>query len=82
VLTQSAMFDTYAYSDPDEFSPGRNFYHNFNFGFATHDCLGKYVGMEMLPEMVRQVMLRTDIKADGPIDFKDGPFPEELDLSW
>ena len=82
VLTQSAMFDPYAYTDPDEFKPGRNFYHNFNFGFASHDCLGKYVGMEMLPEMVRQVILRTDIKADGPIDYKDGPFPEELNLSW
>lgn len=82
VLTQSAMFDPYAYTDPDTFSPGRNFYHNFNFGFASHDCLGKYVGMEMLPEMVRQVMLRTNIKADGPMNFKDGPFPEELNLSW
>lgn len=82
VLTQSAMFDPYAYDTPDKFIPGRNWYHNFNFGFASHDCLGKYVGMEMLPEMVRQVMLRTDIKSDGPIDYKDGPFPEELNLSW
>jgi cytochrome P450 len=82
LLTQSAMFDPYAYDDPDTFKPGRNFYHNFNFGFASHDCLGKYIGMEMLPEMVRQVMLRTHIQSDGPIDFKDGPFPEALNLSW
>ncbi len=82
VLTQSAMFDTYAYDKPDDFNPDRTIYHNFNFGFASHDCLGKYVGMEMLPEMVRQVMLRTNIKSDGPINFKDGPFPEELNLSW
>jgi cytochrome P450 len=82
VLTQSAMFDTYAYENPEDFNPDRNFYHNFNFGFASHDCLGKYVGMEMLPEMVRQVVLRTDVKSDGPIDFKDGPFPEELNISW
>ena len=82
VLTQSAMFDPYANSDPDKFQPGRNLYHNFNFGFASHDCLGKYVGMEMLPEMVRQVMLRTHISKEGPIDFKDGPFPEEFNLSW
>lgn len=82
VLTQSAMFDTYAYSDPDTFNPDRNFYHNFNFGFGPHECLGLYVGMEMIPEMVRQVVLRPRIKADGPIDYKDGPFPEELNLSW
>jgi cytochrome P450 len=82
VLTQSAMFDPYSYEDADNFEPGRNFYHNFNFGFASHDCLGKYVGMEMIPEMVRQVVLRTNIKSDGPIDYKDGPFPEALNLSW
>jgi len=81
-LTQSAMFDTYAYENPDEFNADRNWYHNFNFGFASHDCLGKYVGMAMIPEMVRQVMLRTDIQAISPMNYKDGPFPEEYDLSW
>jgi len=82
VLTQSAMFDPYAYGNPDEFDPDRNWYHNFNFGFASHECLGKYVGMVMIPEMVRQVMRRPDVKLDGPIDYKDGPFPEALELSW
>jgi len=82
VLTQSAMFDPYAYTDPDTFNPDRNFYHNFNFGYGPHECLGLYVGMELIPEMVRQVVLRPKIKADAPIDYKDGPFPEELNLSW
>jgi len=81
-LTQSAMFDTYAYDNPDEFNADRNWYHNFNYGFASHDCLGKYVGMAMIPEMVRQVMLRTDIQATSPMDYKEGPFPEEYNLSW
>lgn len=81
-LTQSAMFDPYAYENPDEFNPGRNWYHNFNFGFASHDCLGKYIGMAMIPEMVRQVMLRTDIQATSPMNYKEGPFPEEYNLSW
>jgi len=81
-LTQSAMFDPYAYENPDEFNPGRNWYHNFNFGFASHDCLGKYIGMAMIPEMVRQVMLRTDLQATSPMNYKDGPFPEEYELSW
>jgi len=81
-LTQSAMFDPYAYSNPDEFNPDRNWYHNFNFGFASHECLGKYVGMVMIPEMVRQVLLRDDIHAASPMDFKDGPFPEDYQLAW
>ncbi|MCJ8312818.1 MAG: cytochrome P450 [Saccharospirillaceae bacterium] len=81
-LTQSAMFDEYSYENPEEFDSNRNWYHNFNFGFASHDCLGKYVGMAMIPEMVRQVLMRNDIKATGKMDYKDGPFPEEYNLTW
>ncbi|EGG94279.1 hypothetical protein IMCC1989_123 [gamma proteobacterium IMCC1989] len=81
-LTQSAMFDTYAYDNPDDFNPDRNWYHNFNYGFASHDCLGKYVGMAMIPEMVRQIMLRDDLKAVLDMDYEDGPFPEKYELSW
>lgn len=82
VLTQSAMFDDFANTNPDEFNPDRTFYHNFNFGFGPHDCLGKYVGMEMIPEMVRQVLLLPNLRAAVPIDFKDGPFPESYSLVW
>jgi len=81
-LTQSAMFDTYANENPDDFNPDRNWYHNFNYGFASHDCLGKYVGMAMIPEMVRQIMLRDDIQAVSAMDYEDGPFPEKYELSW
>ena len=31
--------------------------------------------MVMIPEMVRQVLIRQDIKAKAAIDYKDGPFP-------
>ncbi len=82
VLTQSAMFDDFANTNPDEFNPDRTFYHNFNFGFGPHDCLGKYVGMEMIPEMVRQVLLLPQLRATAPIDFKNGPFPESYSLVW
>lgn len=81
-LTQSAMFDPKAFENPDEFIAGRNWYHYFHFGFGSHDCLGKYVGMVMIPEMVRQILARPGIKAHGKIDFKSGPFPEQYALSW
>jgi cytochrome P450 len=95
LISQSAMFDSYAYDKPDVFNPNRNWYHNFNFGFGSHECLGKYVGMVLIPEMVRQVMLRDNIMAkgkiertngalygDGPGAGTDGPFPEKLNLTW
>jgi cytochrome P450 len=80
--TQSAMFDSRAFENPDEFNPHRNWYHYFHFGFGSHECLGLYVGMVMIPEMVRQVLLRNNVCATGSIDYKSGPFPEEYHLSW
>jgi cytochrome P450 len=95
LMTQSAMFDPYAYENADKYDPNRNWYHHFNFGFGSHECLGKYVGMVLIPEMVRQVMLRDNIAGKGKISRKngalygngpgggaDGPFPEEYNLEW
>ncbi len=89
LLTHSAMFDPYAYENPDEFNPDRTFYHNFNLGFGSHQCLGRYIGMEMIPEMVRWVVLLDDLKSDGNISYRtdlfpnrDGPFPEKYQVTW
>jgi cytochrome P450 len=81
-LTQSAMFDRTAFERPEEFNGNRNWYHYFHFGFGSHECLGKYVGMVMIPEMVRQILLLPGIQSNGPIDYEDGPFPERYQLSW
>ena len=81
-LTQSAMFDPYAYENPEQFIPERTLYHNFTFGFASHDCLGKYIGIEMIPEMVRQVMRLPNLSATDKINYKGGPFPEEYIIQW
>jgi cytochrome P450 len=80
--TQSAMFDDRAFENPDQFVAGRNWYHYFHFGFGSHECLGKYVGMVMIPEMVRQILLRPGMKANGAIDYQGGHLPERYDLSW
>jgi cytochrome P450 len=81
-VTQSAMFDTKAFEKPDEFIPGRNWYHYFHFGFGSHECLGRYVGMVMIPEMVRQIMQRPGLRANSRIDYQGGHLPEKYDLSW
>jgi cytochrome P450 len=81
-VTQSAMFDPRAFDRPDEFLADRNWSRTFHFGFGSHECLGRYVGMVMIPEMVRQVLLRPGLKAQGAIDYKEGPFPEAYRLTW
>ena len=81
-VTLSAMFDERAFDSPDNFIPQRNWYNYFHFGFGNHECLGRYVGMVMIPEMVRQVLLKQDIEQKSSMDFKSGPFPESYLLSW
>jgi cytochrome P450 len=81
-VTLSASFDDRAFESPDEFIPQRNYYNYCHFGFGSHECLGRYVGGVMIPEMVRQVLLRQNVAAKAPIDYKSGPFPEQYDLSW
>jgi cytochrome P450 len=80
-LTQSAMFDEKAFADPVEFRPGRDWYHYFTFGYGAHECLGKYVGMVMIPEIVRQVLLLPGLKADGNIVY-DGHMPKTYAIDW
>jgi cytochrome P450 len=81
-VTLSAMFDERAFESPEKFMPQRNWYNYFHFGFGNHECLGRYVGMVMIPEMVRQVLLKKGIESQGNIDYKSGPFPESYNLSW
>ncbi|HYP04749.1 MAG TPA: cytochrome P450 [Bryobacteraceae bacterium] len=80
-LTQSAMFDEKAFDDPEEFRAGRNWYHYFTFGYGAHECLGKYVGMVMIPEIVRQILLQPGLQASGSIVY-DGHMPKSYELTW
>ena len=82
LLTQSAMFDARAFENPDQFLPRRNWYHYFHFGFGSHECLGKYIGMVMIPEMVRQIVRRPNLTAHGRIDYEGGSLPQHYAVSW
>jgi cytochrome P450 len=81
-VTQSAMFDPRAFEEPDRFIPGRNWYRYFHFGFGSHECLGRYVGMVMIPEMVRQIIRQPGLEAAGPIDYQGGHLPQMFNLRW
>jgi cytochrome P450 len=81
-LTQSAMFDPRAFENPEDFVPQRNWYHYFHFGFGSHECLGKYIGMVMIPEMVRQIVRRPNLAAQGRIDYEGGSLPQHYAVSW
>jgi cytochrome P450 len=81
-VTHSAMFDATAFSDPESFDPNRSHGNAFHFGRGLHECLGRHIGRQMIPEIVRQVLLLPEIEATGPVDHQGGPVPEAYPLRW
>lgn len=81
-LVGSAMFDPASTPNPETFSPTRRQDNTFHLGWGHHECLGKYVALAMIPEIVRQILLRDDVEAPCPVDYKGGPFPEAWTLTY
>jgi cytochrome P450 len=81
-LILSAMFDPDRFPEPYKFDSQRPWYNTFHFGFGLHECLGKHIGMVMIPEMVKQILRLPGIHSDTAIDYKASPFPEFYQVSW
>jgi cytochrome P450 len=80
-VTHSAMFDEAAFPDPDTFDETRSQADAFTFGQGLHECLGRAIATVMIPEIVRQCLLRPGLRAEGPILFEGG-VPERFVLRW
>jgi cytochrome P450 len=85
-LTASAMSDEALVADPHEFRVDRSGVRELHFGFGHHTCLGQYVGAEVIPEVVRRVLLRPGVRLlpspEGDLDFQGGPFPERFVIGF
>ncbi|MBI1205858.1 MAG: cytochrome P450 [Azospirillum sp.] len=77
-LTWSAMSDERYFPRPDEFNINRTGVDTFHLGYGHHDCLGRMVATVMVPEMVKRVLRRDSLSAEGAIDFQGTPYPQ----SW
>ena len=80
-VTHSAMFDERSYPDPEAFNPNRSLSNGFHFGQGLHECLGRHIGMQMIPELVRQVLLKKGIHATDPVTYRGG-VPDHYPLRW
>lgn len=81
-LTHSAMFDAAAFPEPMRFDPGRPMTNAFHFGQGLHECLGRHIGGQMIPEIVRQVLRLPGIRAERDIRYLGGPVPADYRLAW
>ena len=81
-LSLSAMFDPDGVPEPDRFDPTRPDQTYLHFGRGHHECLGRYVAAAMIPEVVRRILLRDDVLADGAVKDSGTPFPTAFRISY
>ena len=81
-LSLSAMFDATGVPEPDRFDPTRPDQTYLHFGRGHHECLGRYVAGAMIPEIVRRILLRDAVRAEGAVEDGGTPFPTAFRISY
>jgi cytochrome P450 len=81
-VSHSAMFDEAGFPDAERFHPERDQGDNFTLGLGIHECLGRAIAAVMMPEIVRQILLKPGLKADGPVDYGGTKVPQKWQLGW
>lgn len=84
--TASAMFDEPAVPNPETFNPDRPAFSYLHFGHGHHTCLGKHIAGVQVPEVIRRVLLRRDVRLlpppEGAVDWQGGAFPERFTIAY
>lgn len=81
-VTHSAMFDSAGFPDPDRFDPGRDQSDAFTFGQGLHECLGRHIAGAMVPEIVRQLLLRNALDFGTGPDFRGSAVPQSWQIRF
>lgn len=86
VSTRSAMRDGRQLPDAGQFRSDRPYYHYMHMGYGMHTCLGNYVGQIEIPEVIKALLLKKNLRrapgAAGQIDMRGGPFPESFSVCF
>lgn len=81
-LSLSAMFDAAWVPHPERFDATRADHAYLHFGLGHHECLGRHVAGVMIPEIVRRILLRADLRATGPVEDGGTPFPTAYPIAY
>jgi cytochrome P450 len=81
-VSHSAMFDPAGFPDPMRFDPHRDLGDAYTFGHGIHECLGRAIARAMVPEIVRQVMLRTGLRSVGEPDYQGTKVPQRWTVEF
>ncbi|HEY4336074.1 MAG TPA: cytochrome P450 [Puia sp.] len=85
-LTAAAMMDPAAFPEPRRFDPGRTAVY-MNYGYALHECYGKYINAVTISEFVAAVLRLPAVRrAPGRpgrgSGMQEGPFPNNFVVAF
>jgi len=82
VSSRSAMRDGREIPAAGEFCLDRPDYHYLHLGYGLHTCLGDQVSRVQIPEIIKRLLKLPNLRPEGEIDFRDGPFAEEFYVAF
>lgn len=86
IATRSAMQDADAFPEPQTVQLNRPQYSYMHFGSGPHTCLGKYIGLMIVPATLKRLLLLPKLRRAagdaGALQFNGGPFPESLTVAY
>ncbi|WP_210407196.1 cytochrome P450, partial [Hydrocoleum sp. CS-953] len=81
----SAMFDPAVVTNPDEFLIDRPNYNYMHFGYGSHTCLGEHIAGVVVPEVVKQILLRPGLRFlpgdEGKVEYQ-GYIPSRFVVAY
>jgi cytochrome P450/glutathione S-transferase len=85
-LTAAAMMDPAAFPEPRRFDPARTAVY-MNYGYALHECYGKYINAVTISEFVAAVLRlpgvrRAPGRAGRGSGMHEGPFPNNFVVAF
>lgn len=78
----SAMFDAVAVPKPEEFLPGRPWHIYILWGYGMHTCFGQHINRAVIPQMLKPLLKRDGLAAEGPPDGAGTPFPAHFPVRF
>lgn len=80
-IVASAMRDATRFPDPDRFDETRPLTDTFTYGQGLHECMGIAIARAMVPEIVRQCLLRPDFAPAADMQI-EASVPEHYVWRW
>jgi cytochrome P450 len=76
------MLDPFALEKPEAFTPGRPWGSYMLWGYGMHTCFGQHINRAVIPQILKPLLKRGGLVAEGAPDGAGTPFPAHWSLRF